>query len=459
MSTTYPPLKTEVIGTLRLAGPVVAAQLAQTSMTFVDTIMVGRLGSDALAGVALGNTVFFFVFIVSMGVVAAVGPMVAQAYGAGETDPIGRSVRQGLWLALALSVPVVLLLQNIEPVLLRLGQQPEVAARAQAYLAAISWGFLPAVGFMALRGLLEGTSRPFPVTVITFVGVGLNIVANYVLMYGRFGVPAMGLAGTGWASTIVFWILFFLLAVFVGRVAPYRDYGVFEKLGRPDPQYFREIFRIGWPIGVQYGMESGLFTVTALMMGSLGATVLAAHQIAIQSAAFTFMVPLGIGIAASVRVGQAAGRGQFAEVRQAGFVGIGLAALAMSGAAVLFWTAPRAIVALYLDLDASNAPVVSLAVTLLGVAAVFQVFDGVQVSAAGALRGLKDTRVPMVIGFVAYWAVGLSAGYLLGFRLGWGAVGLWWGLVIGLASAAILLTWRFGRRSGLGRADTYPARK
>ena len=449
----------ELTATLRLAGPVVAAQLGQMSMGFVDTVMVGRLGPAALAGVALGNTVFFFLLVMGTGVISAVGPMVAQAHGAGAREPIERSVRQGLWLALLLAVPAVLLLCSAAPILRALGQGAATAGRAGGYLRAIAPGFLPALWFMALRSFVEGLGRPLPVTLITLAGVGLNAAANYALMYGAFGLPALGLVGTGLASTLVFWFLFAALAVFVRGCPPFRAYRVFARLGTPDAAYFNELFRIGWPIGISSGVEAGLFTVTALLMGLLGTTALAAHQVAIQCAAFTFMVPLGVGIAGSVRVGQAAGRGDAAGARRAGYAAIALAVACMSGAAVLFWTAPEALVSLYLDVDApANAAVVPLAAALLGIAAVFQVVDGLQVAAAGALRGLKDTRVPMLIAVASYWGVGLSAGAALGFGAGQGATGLWWGLVLGLTAAALLLTRRFHRRSrSLGEAPAAPS--
>jgi MATE family multidrug resistance protein len=443
-----PTIRTELLELLLLAGPVVAAQLAQMSMGFVDTVMVGRLGPEALAGVALGNTTFFFLLIVCSGVIVAVGPMVSQAYGAGEHDPIGRSVRQGLWLGVALAVPAVLLLRNVAP-LWRLAGQPEATIQiSQAYLDAIAWGFLPFLWFVALRSFVEAVSRPWPVTYITFGAVALNIGANYVLMFGKLGAPRLGLVGTGWASTLVFWFMLLALGAFVHSQRRFRTYRLFERLGTPDGATFRELFRIGWPIGIQHGIEAGLFMITALMIGALGATPLAAHQIAIQCAAFTFMVPLGIGIATSVRVGQAAGRGDVLRVRWAGTGGVALASAFMLCAALAFWLIPEPIVGLYVDLDAPvNADVVRLAVSLLGIAAVFQLFDGVQVAAAGALRGLKDTRVPMIIAFCTYWLVGLSTGYIFGLRMDWGARGLWWGLVLGLAAAALLLSLRFARRT------------
>lgn len=440
------PLIDEMLRTLRLAGPVVAAQIAQISMGFVDTVMVGRLGQQALAGVALGNTAFFFCLIVCLGVIQAVGPMVSQAYGAGEHEPIERSVRQGLWTGVILTVPAVLLLWNIAPVLRAAGQPAAAVEGAQGYLRAITGGFLPALWFMALRSFVEGLSRPLPVTIITFLGVALNVGANYVLMFGAWGVPALGLEGTGWASTMVFWFLFFTLALFVVRIDPFAHYRIFSHLRTPDLRYFRELVRIGWPIGVSSGIESGLFMITAMLMGMLGTTALAAHQIALQCAAFTFMVPLGVGIAGSVRVGQAVGRDRPGETRRAGYAAMVLAAGFMLAAAVLFWTVPGAIVHLYIDPAApGNADVAALAVSLLSIAAVFQVFDGVQVAAMGALRGMKDTRVPMLIAFVTYWGVGLSTGYGLGFGFGWGPEGLWWGLVVGLAAASLLLAARFHR--------------
>ena len=442
-------LRTELRATLRLAGPVVAAQLAHISMGFVDTVMVGRLGPEALAGVALGNTVFFFFAIMGMGMVRAVGPMVSQAVGAKEPRAVGRSVRQGLWMATGLGLVILLVLSNVETVLRWTGQEPVAIDGATRYLDAIRWGILPFLGFAALRSFVEGLSRPLPVTIISFVGVAVNIGANELLMFGRWGLPALGLAGTGWASTIVFSILFGALAVFVHRTAPFAEHGVFAHIREPDSAYLRELVRIGAPMGASRGVESSLFMLTTVMMGVLGTTALAAHQVAIQCAAFAFMVPLGIGMAGTVRVGQAAGAHDEAGARRAGGVAMGLATLFMGGTAVLFWTLPRPLVGLYLDLaDPGNAAVVSLAVQLLGIAAVFQLFDGLQVAAHGALQGLKDTRVPMGIAMVTYWGIGLTTGYLWGVRSGGGPEALWWGLVVGLAAASVLLVLRFHRQVG-----------
>lgn len=438
----------DVTATVRLAGPVVAAQLAQMSMGLTDVIMVGRLGEEALAGIALGNAVFVFLSLSGMGVMMAVGPMVSQAHGSGRKEPIGRSVRQGFWVGLMLAIPSVILLSSLEPILMAAGQPEQTVAHAMRYLHAIKWGYLPFLWLMVLRCFVEGISRPWPVTIITACGVLLNVAANSVLIYGKLGFPAMGIAGTGWASTIVFWFLILALTTYIQIVPTLRSYAVFTTIGRPDPVYFRRLFQIGWPIGVALGIESGLFTCTALLMGRIGPTALAAHQVALQCAAFAFMVPLGVGMAAAVRVGHAVGRGDRRGVRRAGFIGVALAASFMILAALCFVIFPHTIIRLFLDAsDPGNEAVVSLAVTLLGIAAVFQVFDGIQVSAAGSLRGLKDTRRPMLIGFVSYWLVGLTAGYALAFVFGFGAPGLWWGLVLGLATASVLLSWRFHRLS------------
>jgi MATE family multidrug resistance protein len=445
-------IRRELCETLRLALPVVVSQLGQMSMGFVDTVMVGRLGPESLAAVALGSSLFYLLAIVSMGVVFAVGPMVSQAYGAGDRDSIGRSVRQGMWMGVALTVPAVFVLSQSDTVFRWMGQEPKVAAMATGYLGAIVWGFLPFMWFAALRSFVEGVSRPFPVTLITLCGLALNIGANYVLMFGKLGLPALGVVGTGYATSLVFWFMCLSLAALSYFERTLRVFGALRRFWVPDPEYFWKLVRIGAPIGALYGLEAGLFCVAALLIGTLGTTDLAAHQVAIQFAAFTFMVPMGIGIATSVRVGQAVGRQDPVGTRWAGYVGIGMAVGFMGMAALFLWLAPQMAVSLYLDLDdAGNAEVVRIATRLLAFAAVFQMFDGAQVSAAGALRGLKDTRGPMWIGVAAYWGVGLTTGVLLGFRSGMGVFGFWTGFVVGLMAASVSLIVRFvyaARREG-----------
>ena len=293
--------KKEFRATILLAAPVVITQVAHISMGFVDTVMVGRLGPAELAGVAIGNTMFYTATIFCMGVIMAVGPMVAQAFGAGDGDPIGRSVRQGLWLSAMLAIPASLFLWFSEPFLLVLGQDPVTVAKTVSYLHAIMWGVFPFIGFAALRSFSEAVGRPRPITIIALFGVIVNVTANYALMYGNWGFPAMGLVGTGWASSVALWTNFGLVTLYVAMNKSFSGYHIFSKLGRPDPGYFVRLLKIGSPIGASMGIEMSLFMVAVMMMGWIGTAQLAAHQVAIQCAAFTFMVPLGISMASTVR--------------------------------------------------------------------------------------------------------------------------------------------------------------
>ena len=430
-------------------------QLSQMAMSFVDVVMVGRLGTESLAAVVLGSTTFFTLALVCVGVVLAVNPMVSQAVGAGDAEGVGRAARQGLWLATILGVPFTLGLGWAEPFLLWTGQAPETAALAAGYLGAIRWGFLPNLWLTALRGLCEGVARPRAILAVTLVGVVLNAALNYALMFGAWGAPALGVVGTGWSSAGVMWAMALLLGAWVHRALP--EAQVFQRLRRPDPAMLRALFALGWPIGVTFGLEAGLFSAATLFVGRFGTEALAAHQVALNAASVTFMVPLGVGMAGGVLVGQAAGRGDRAGVARAGWTAIGLGSAFMALSATLFWLAPELVVWLYAGRDPD--PVVArLAVVLLRAAAVFQLVDGIQSTAAGALRGLKDTRVPMAVAGVSYWVVGLGVGGGLAFGLGWGAVGLWWGLACGLGVAAVLLTARFRRLSRAPREEVFASR-
>ncbi len=429
---------------LLLSIPIVTTQLGQISNGFIDVMMVGRLGPPELAGVALGNATYFLFALIGIGTLLAVGPLVSQAYGAGKHDPIGRTVRQSLWLALLFSLPVLLILWNANLPWRWMEQDPTTIKYAQEYLRASMWGFLPFMWFNALRNFVEAIARPIPITVIIVMGIMLNIVANYGLMFGNFGLPRLGLVGTGWATTIVYWFMFGCIALYVIAKNPYRTYEVFRKLRTPDFRYFRELLYVGLPIGGSIGLEVTLFSSTAFLIGTFGAIQIAAHQIAIQSAAIAYMVPLGIGIATSVRVGQNIGAGDPSSAAISGYAGLTLSFLFMSCTALLFLFAPHLVTSIYLDAENPvNTPTTAQVVTLLGIAAIFQLFDGLQATALGALRGLKDTRIPLVLGFIAYWLVGMPTGLGLGFGLDMGPEGFWWGLVVGLFVASIMFTARF----------------
>ena len=436
----------EIRPTLALAAPLALAQLAQMAMSFVDVIMIGRLGPATMAAGVLGSTAFFSLTLVCMGVVAAVNPTVSQAVGAGDEPAVGRAARNGLWLATALGIPLFVFYQFAEPVLRATGQTPAASALAADYLHAIRWGLLPTLWFTAMRGLCEGISRPRPVLLATMGAAVLNAGLNWVLIYGKLGVPALGLVGAGYASAIAMTAMVAGMALYVHFSPGTRRFHVVAHIGRPERSTMGALFRLGWPIGVAFGLEAGLFAAATLLIGQFGETALAAHQVAINAASVTFMVPMGIGLAASVRVGHAAGRGDREGAELAGWAAVALAVAFMGGAALLFWLGPGLVVWVYTG-EASTPDVMRLATLLLGAAAAFQLFDGAQVSLAGALRGLKDTRGPMIISGFAYWVVGMGTALALGFWAGWGALGIWWGLTAGLACAAVLLAARFRQRA------------
>ena len=436
----------EIRECLYLATPLAAAQLAQSGTGFVDTIMMGLLGSESLAAGGLGATAFTFVLLVATGVISAVSPLTAEAYGAGQAERATCVVRQGLWLATLLAIPLTFLALNASPILRLIGQNPDTIALTQRYLSAIAWGYFPALGFVALRSFVSALSKPRSVMVIVVLGTLFNIAGNYILMFGKLGFPAMGLAGIGWASTFSLWTMFIILLVYIRCQPALSQYSVFRHLHRFERKTLRELLTVGLPISGMIAVEAGLFTVTTFLMGQFGTTPLAAHQIALQSAAISFNIPLGISLATTVRVGQLVGKQDFEASHLAGFIGIGLGALTMGLTALLFWMAPENVVALYLDVNnPANAEVVALAKILLGVAAVFQIVDGIQANAAGALRGLKDTQVPLLVATVCYWGIGLPSGIVLSRQFNLDGVGLWWGLAIGLTGVAIALPLRFHR--------------
>jgi MATE family multidrug resistance protein len=439
-------LAREARPTVALAAPLAAAQLAQMAMSFVDVVMIGRLGPSAMAGAVLGSSAFFSLTLICIGTVSAVNPTVSQAVGAGDEVGVGRATRQGLWLAALLTLPLFALFQFAEPLLLATGQTPASAELAAAYLRAIRWGILGTLGFTALRGLCEGISHPRPVLYAT-VGAALsNAFFNWVLIFGNLGMPAMGVVGAGYASAAAMGVMLLSLALYAHFAHATRRFGVIARLGRPDGAALRALFRLGWPIGAAFGLEAGLFATATLLIGRFGEVALAAHQVALNAASVTFMVPMGIALAASVRVGHAAGRGDAAGAARAGWAAVALAVAFMSVAALLFWLRPAWVVWVYTG-SAATPEVVRLAGVLLGIAAAFQLFDGAQVTLAGALRGLKDTRGPMVISGFAYWVVGMGTAVALGFGLDGGARGVWWGLTLGLVAAALLLAARFRNRS------------
>jgi len=433
----------EVRRTLLLAGPLIVGQLTSMGMNFVDTAMAGRLGRVDLGAIAVGSSVWAAGFLFMLGVLMSVSPAVSQLDGAGRRLQAGEMTRQAFWIALGVAALMFVSARNAGWVMAALEVDPAVAGLALGYLEAMSWG-APALGLMfALRFFSEGTGRTRPTMYIGVLGIVINVPLNYVLMFGKLGFPALGAVGCGWATAVVFWLQLLALAVYIGLHRHYAPFELFRGISRPNLREIGGLLRVGLPIGITIFFEGSLFVSAALLIGTLGALPIAAHQVAINFASMAFMVPLGLAGAITVRVGNAVGRGDAPGARRAGLVGIALAVgfgLCSAVGMVLF---PDWIARIY----TGETEVIELASLLLVYAAVFQVSDCLQVASAGALRGFKDTRMPMLYSVLSYWAVGLTLGTWLTFGRGWGAPGMWVGIVAGLSVAALLLGGRFLRIS------------
>lgn len=436
-----PDLPAEIRRTLLLAGPLIVGQLTSYGMSFVDTLMAGRLGPRDLGAVAVGSSVFGAGLMFIVGMLMAVSAAVSQLEGAGRPRQAGELTRQALWLAGVIAVLFWFLMRRGEWVMASVGVEPEVAELANRYLHAISWGLPALAGMFVLRFFSEGTGYTRPTMYIGVLGIICNIPLNYVLMFGKLGLPALGAVGCGWATAIVLWLQLVAIAAWIALRPRYRPYDLFGRFSAPDARELLALVRLGLPIGVMVFLEGSLFVGSALLIGTLGTIPIAAHQVAINYSGLMFMVPLGLAGAITVRVGNAIGRRDRAGARRAGLVGLGMALGFGLLSSILMVVFPEAIVRMY----TADAEVVALAASLLLFAAVFQLADCLQVAAAGALRGLKDTRVPMLYSVLAYWMVGMSLGWWLTFRQGWGPAGMWCGIIAGLTVAAVLLGGRFLR--------------
>ena len=422
---------------LRLAGPLVSAQLAHALMIFTDTLMMAMLGPQQLAGGALGATCYFIFSIFCTGVVAAVGSLVAIRHGAGDPEGVTRLTQNGLWLAVALAVASALCLNALGPLLPHLGQDPAAASQAMAFLHPLSLALPGYLCFMVLRGFTSAIGHPGPVMTISVIGTAANFVINYALIKGWFGLPDLGLGGIGMTTALVSSGMALALALYIKLAPTYRPYPLRAGLGRPQRGEMRALLRLGLPIGGTYAAEQGLFTFATLCMGALGSVQLAAHQIAMQTVALAFIVPQGLSYAVTFRVGLHYGAERLHLSRLSGHLGMTLGAVLMLMFALLFWFLPEWIIGLFLDRhDPAFAEIVTLAVSLLAIAAWFELFDGLQSIAMGAIRGLNDGRTTLLIGLAGYWCVGAPLAWLLAFPLGWGASGVWWGLAAGLAVTA-----------------------
>ncbi|MEL0169185.1 MAG: MATE family efflux transporter [Pseudomonadaceae bacterium] len=430
---------TELRALIALVLPIIAAQLAHTLLGFVDTAMAGRVSAEALAAVALGNSFWIPTLLFLTGVMMIITSKVAAASGSGHIGETGALVRQGAWLGFIIGCGCLLFLNLMRPVLGWMNVDPQLIPVTLDYLLAISLGF-PAVGvFYALRGLSDGLSRTKPAMIIGFIGLAINVPANYLLVYGKFGFPAMGAVGCGVATAIVMWAMLGCLLLHLKRAEIYRACGLFERFDWPKARTQGELIGLGFPIGIALFAETSMFAVIALLIGSLGAVVVASHQVTINFSSLIFMVPFSLSLAITVRVGHNLGRSGAQAAMLATKVGLCLALLFAAIAATLIFTQARHIPLIYTQ----DPQVVTLAASLLGLAALYQFSDAVQVACAGALRGFQDTRLPMLLTMIAYWLIGLPTGYVLGLT-DWlgparGPAGFWIGLIVGLSSAALFL--------------------
>ena len=438
------PARTELWAILRVSGPLIASQLAHMLMVLTDTLMMARLSPEALAGGGLGAASYSFVSIFCIGVIAAVGTLVAIRHGAGDIDGATRLTQAGLWLAWLMALAAGLLLWNLKPVLLMFGQTETNVHSAGQFLTILPFALPGYLSFMALRGFTSAIGKATPVMVISLGGTVLNYLLNHALIEGMFGLPKLGLVGIGLVTAIVANGMALALMWYIRSNRTYAAYPLSAGLLRLNTQYLRELWRLGLPIGGTYAVEVGLFAFAALCMGTMGSTQLAAHQVALQIVSVAFMVPAGMSYAVTMRIGQHCGAGQLVQARMAGRVGIGFGAAVMLGFAAVLWLFSDRLIGLLIDHnDPAFHDVIILAVSLLAVAAWFELFDGVQTIAMGCIRGLKDAKTTFLIGAGCYWLIGAPSAWLMAFTLGWGPTGVWWGLALGLACAAISLTCAF----------------
>ena len=440
-SSSWQRLRAESRITFTLALPIAIGQLASMAMSVVDTLLAGRHGPITLAAVAVGSAIWSLAMLICIGLMMAIPPTVSQLNGAGRRSEVGPVWRQALWLALAVGLLLQLFMRWSPQLLVWMQIAPEVQAPATAFLHAISWGAPALALFFATRYLSEGLSWTQPTLVFGIAALILLIPIGALLLFGYGPIPEMGAAGLGYATAIVMWLEFIAFAVYLRHSSHFRDLGLLSRFEWPNLKVIRELLVLGVPMGIAIFMEGSLFVATALFIGRLGAVDVAAHQIALNVASASFMIPLGVALATTVRVGHAVGAGDVSAVRWAMRAGLLLVLVTQTISALMLVFGGHVISGWYTD----DAAIAGLAATLMIYAAVFQYPDGIQALSGGALRGLKDTTVPAIITIFAYWAVGLSSGIYLGLVLGLRAPGFWIGLSIGLSVAAVLLFLRFRR--------------
>jgi multidrug resistance protein, MATE family len=442
----------ELRATLALAWPLILSNLTMAAIQATDVVLMGWLGARQLAASALGINLVFAFSLVCLGLVTASSPMMATALGARlrSVHQVRRTFRQSLWMIVTVMVPIWLILWNSEGIILTLGQEPGLARDAQTFIHGYMWSMGPFLLFQAMRNFVSALERPGWVLAISLTGIVLNALISYSLIFGKFGMPALGIFGGGLGSSIVWGLLAVMLGLVIVTDRQFRRYHLFGRFWKPDWPRYRRLWKLGFPIGLAMGFEGGVFSAAAYLMGLINAESVAAHAVALQIAALSFMVPWGLSQAATVRVGLFLGRRDEVGISRAGWTAWALGVGFMALMALMIWSIPRDLITLFLEDSPENARVIGLGVSFLAIAAIFQVVDGAQVVGAGMLRGLHDTRVPMIFTFIGYWAIGIGIGAWLAFGRGWEGVGIWTGLAVGLAIVAVLMLWRWTQRDKLG---------
>jgi len=423
---------------MKLAIPAVIAQVAQMSLSVIDTIMAGNLSTEALAAISVGSNLFVPLLVFSLGLFMALNPLVSQANGAEQYNKLGEYLRQGMYLSVFVTIPTLFIINNLQPLMQLIGVQAVIIPVVSDYLGALSWGMLSLYLFLVLRSVNEGLFSTRAIMYVSLSAVPVNIILNYIFMYGYFGIPAMGAVGLGYATAIVWTLMFLVLLFYTLFTKKYSHLVFFTQFHKPEWNVFKEILHIGIPISLTVGLEVLMFGAVGLLIGRYTIEMISAHQIALNVVSLIFMVPMGLSIAVSARVGHAVGRSSATDVQLAANLGLFFSVIFMIFAMCITLLFPTEIIGVYTN----DMSVVNTAVKLLYMAAIFMICDGLQVTTAGALRGMKDTVVPMFMSGISYWLVGFPLGYFLAEEKGLLAVGYWIGIIAGLSMAALLLSYR-----------------
>ncbi len=435
--------KQEIKKTLELAYPVIIGQLGFIMMGVVDSIMVGSVGAVSLAAASVSNSLFILIWIIGLGISIAVTPLVAIAVGGNRYEECGILFRQSLLINMTTGILIGLAVFGGSYLLVYIDQPNEVVFQAQSYTRLLGFSAIPSMLFATYKQFIEGLSVVRPSMIVVLLANLVNILFNWILIFGKAGFPQLGLDGAGWATFASRTFMAAVLMFYVMRADRFRRYDVTFHFKSINTRIIKKILALGLPSGIQYFFEVGAFSFAVVMVGWLGTNQLAAHQIAINLASISFMCALGVSAAGSIRVGNAVGRRNISETRRAGFTAIIISGTMMGTFGIIFIIFRNILPSFYID----NPEVISFASTILVIAALFQVFDGVQAVGIGVLRGLTDVKGPTLITFIAYWVLALPIGYMLGFTFGYGIVGVWIGLLLGLAASASLLTLRFNVKS------------